>query len=337
MSVRINRSLLAIFILLQFSLSLQGQPAKDTSSVYIHPLAPSFNVKVLKCAAKLFLPKNSIKKKLGKEHFVSEAASIPKHLFSEFTIDITQVCGRNVYTISPKGKASGKYVLFLHGGGYINSIFRQHWKFAANIISATHCTFIIPDYPLAPASTYTEAFVMLYAIYGDLLNKANASDVFLMGDSAGGGLALALAEKQKNDGIPQAAQIILLCPWLDVSMANPEIKEIQKKDVTLRASTLVMAGKAWAGPTGTDNYLVSPINGSLEGLPRISLFIGTHDILLADCRKLRSIMQQKGLAMNYFEYPRMFHDWIMLTSLKESKKAISQIVSLILHPPPAPI
>lgn len=222
-------------------------------------------------------------------------------------------------------------MFFLHDGGYINNIFRQHWLFAAGIIRKTHCTFIIPDYPLAPAAMYNDAFTMLYAIYDELLKNVNASDIILMGDSAGGGLALALTEKQQKDGIPQADQIILLCPWLDVSMTNPEIKEIQKKDVVLCVNSLVMAGKAWAGSSSTNHYLVSPINGSMEGLPRISLFIGTHDILLADCRKLKFIMDQKGIAMNYYEYPKMFHDWMMLTSLKESEIAMLQIVSLILN------
>ncbi len=311
--------------------NIQAQTASDTSINYVHQTAPSLEVRLLKFAARLFLPKNSILKKLGRDHYVSKAAPIPKQLLAEFTIDITQVCGRNVYTISPKGKKSGKYVLFLHGGGYINNIFHQHWKFIAQIILKTNCTFIVPDYPLAPAANFKEAFAMLDAIYSALVSKANATNIILMGDSAGGGLALALAEKQKKESKPQAGQIILLAPWLDVRMTNPDIQEIEQHDVSLRVDNLVEAGKAWAASSSTDNYLISPINGSLEGLPRISLFIGTHDILLADCRKLKSILKQKDIPMNYFEYPKMFHDWMMLVSLKESKCAIAQIGALILE------
>jgi acetyl esterase/lipase len=188
----------------------------------------------------------------------------------------------------------------------------------------------LPDYPLAPSATYEEAFAMLNAIYSGLLSQINADDIILMGDSAGGGLAMALAEKRNKEGLPLPGQMILLCPWLDITMSNPGIKEIEKKDVTLRSKSLVMAGKAWAGTTETDYYLVSPINGSLDGLPPISIFIGTHDILMADCLKFKTMMDRKGIALHYYEYPGMFHDWMMLTSLKESKIALAQIVSLVL-------
>ncbi len=150
-----------------------------------------------------------------------------------------------------------------------------------------------------------------------------------MGDSAGGGLALAFVMKQQNESAALPAQIILLSPWLDVTMTNPEIEVIQKNDVTLKADQLILAGKAWASKKETNNYMVSPIYGSLEGLPKISVFIGTHDILAADCRKLKVMMEKKGIPMNYFEYPEMFHDWVMLVSLKESEIALSQICNLI--------
>ena len=319
------------FCLFLISPTIQAQPGKDTSIVYIYQAAPSFEVRVLKIAARTVLLRNSISKKLSKDHFVSDAATIPKQLFTEFNIDTTRVYGRNVYRISPKGKKSGKYVLYLHGGAYINNIFRQHWLFAAKIIRETNCTFILPDYPLAPAATYEDAFAMLEAIYKSLLSETDAKNIILMGDSAGGGLALALAEKQKSEGTAQAGQIILLSPWIDVSMSNPEIKEIQKKDVTLNADDLVMAGKVWSGKSETSIYLVSPVNGSLEGLPKISVFIGTHDILYADCSRLKMIMKQKGIPINYYEYPKMFHDWMILVSLIESEKALSQICWLVLN------
>jgi len=306
-----------------------AQPVKDTSILYIHQDKPDFSVHILKAAARVFLNKNSISQKLSTDHFVSEAAPIPKKIISGFSVDNNIVNGRNVYQISPKGIKSGKYVVFLHGGGYINNIFRQHWKFAAKIVRETNCTFIIPDYPLAPAVTFEEAFAMLEAVYKNLLACTSAEDIILMGDSAGGGLALALAEKQKNDGTPQPAQLILIAPWLDVTMTNPEIQEVQKNDVSLQADNLVLAGQAWAGKSDPKNYLVSPIYGPLDGLPKISIFIGTHDILFPDCIKLKTLLEGKGIAVNYFEYPKMFHDWVMIVSLDESKTAISQICSLI--------
>lgn len=312
-----------------FTLKVDAQTVTDSSYHYTHQISQGFGARILKCAAKLFLPKNSIPRKLAREDYVSDAAPIPKKIVKEFQIDTIKVQGRNVYTFVHKDKKAGKYVLFLHGGAYINNIFSQHWNFVAKIVRETHYTFIVPDYPLAPASNYSEAFAMLSAVYKSLLSRAGDENIIFMGDSAGGGLALAFAQQQKLEGNKLPEQLILLSPWLDVTMTNPEIKDIQKKDVTLRADNLILAGKAWAGTSDPADYLISPVYGSLQGLPRISIFIGTYDILIADCRKLKSMAVQQGVPMNYFEYPKMFHDWVMLVSLKESKQAMSQICSLI--------
>jgi len=320
----------AVLCILVLVLPARGQQLSDTAIIYVHKEAPGVMVHVLKTAARLFLPENSISEKLSRESYISKPAAIPKKMFSGFIVDTIRISGRNVFTISPRGEKSGKYVLFLHGGAYINNVFRQHWLFAARIIRETNCTVVVPDYPLAPACTYREAYVMLEAVYKHLLHVTDAKNIILLGDSAGGGLALALSMKQRDDGIAPPSAVILLSPWLDISMTNPRIPQIQKKDVTLSAENLVLAGKAWAGNTETTNYLVSPVYGSLEGLPQISVFIGTHDILLADCRKLKMAMEQQGIPMNYFEYPGLFHDWMMLGTLKESKVALSQICWLIM-------
>ncbi len=108
-----------------------------------------------------------------------------------------------------------------------------------------------------------------------------------MGDSAGGGLALALAQKLKKDGMTQPQQIILLSPWLDVTMTNPEFKDREAGDPMLDIEGSQMAGKAYAGRLNTKNYLVSPMYGDLTGLAKISLFTSGKDMLIADVRKFR--------------------------------------------------
>ncbi len=328
-NVHFRRPLVTLcFLMLVFSAS--GQQQKDSAVVYIHHEALSVMTHVMKIAARIFLPKNSISEKLSRKTYVSEPAAIPKKMFAGLIVDTISINGRNVFSISPNRTQSDKIVLFLHGGAYINNIFRQHWLFAARIIRKTNCTVIVPDYPLAPAHNYQAAYEMLEALYKHLLNLTPAKNIILMGDSAGGGLALALTMKQRDEGTELPSAVILLSPWLDISMTNPLILQIQKNDVTLSAENLVLAGKAWAGETETNNFMVSPVYGSFEGLPQISVFIGTHDILLADCRKLKMEVERQGMAMNYFEYPGLFHDWMMLGPLKESKVALSQICSLIL-------
>lgn len=149
-----------------------------------------------------------------------------------------------------------------------------------------------------------------------------------MGDSAGGGLALALAQKLRNEKVSQPQQIILLSPWLDITMSNPGIKKIEPVDPFLKKESLQQAGALYAGNTSPDHYLLSPINGSLENLGRISVFIGSNEIFLADARKLRFKAGEKGIRINYFEYENMVHAWMFL-NFPESKRARQQIIDLI--------
>lgn len=165
-------------------------------------------------------------------------------------------------------------------------------------------------------------------IYKELLEKTKVEDLILMGDSAGGGFAPALAQKLRKTQINQPKDIIVLSPRLDISLTNPEIKDLEPSDSFLGLEGLRLAGKAYAGGVCLNCYLLSPINGSLDGLRKISVFIGSKEILAADARKLKTLANAKGIALNYFEYDDMLHVW-MLLDFPESKKAKQQIFELI--------
>jgi len=167
--------------------------------------------------------------------------------------------------------------------------------------------------------------------------KANAKHVIylhggasvtLMGDSSGGGISLALAQRLREDGHEQPGHIVLLSPWLDATLSNPEISEFDKIDPFLGTDGLKYGGAAYARDVDPKSYLVSPVYGSLRGLAPISLFIGTRDILFPDCRKLREQARTEGVEINYREYEGMVHDW-MLVAMPEGKQAVREIVEAI--------
>jgi len=291
------------------------------------------HARMVKGIARLFLPKHNLEKKLKQKNFVSEPAQIPRTVLRNFIIDEYDICGRKVYCISPKNESCGKSILFLHGGAYINNIFRQHFQFAGKIATLTGCRVIIPDYPLAPSASYSDAYIMLTAVYASLLRETANESIIFMGDSAGGGLALAFAQYLSQNKTPLPSQLILLCPWLDVSMTNPEIQSILKKDPILRTPGLVIAGKVWAGSCDTKNPMISPIYGDLANLPHISMFIGTYDILYADCNKLSTKLQSCNVHTRMFVFPKMFHDWMLYPNLREADAAINIIQGLITQGP----
>lgn len=250
---------------------------------------------------------------------------------SEKACKITRsvVDGHNVFTLSPKKHApSSTHILYLHGGAYVQNFVKQHWRFLSMIVEETHCTVTAPDYPLAPRYNYKNAFTMLSILYEQMLGNAHAQNIIFIGNSAGGGLALALAQKFRMDNIHPPDQLILLSPWLDITLTNPAIPEIDRIDPFLSVTGLRKAGLAYAGESDADSAL-SPVNGELENVGKISVFIGSHDILVADTRKLKSRAEAKHVSLNYREYPGMVHVWMFL-SFPEAKRAQKEILDLIL-------
>jgi len=169
---------------------------------------------------------------------------------------------------------------------------------------------------------------MLMQIYKQIILDVKLKDIVIMGDSAGGGMSLALAELLNEKHLPQPGNIILISPALDMSLKNPEIHDVEKLDLILAVPALIDIGKWYGREKGSKHYLVSPIYGNLQNLGKISLFTGTNDILYPDAKKLKSIADEKGIKINYYEYPSMIHIWQLLF-FPESKKAREQIIEII--------
>lgn len=242
--------------------------------------------------------------------------------------DITrrELNGHNVWTIAPKEGASEKYLIYLHGGAYVNSFASQHWSFISRLVQRLNCTVVAPDYPHAPEHCVRETSDLVLQVYRETVAQARGpANVVLMGDSSGGGIGLALAQRLREEGESQPGYTVLLSPWLDVTLSHPEIPAVDRVDPFLGVEGLRWAGLAYARDTDPKDHQVSPIYGSLKGLAPISIFIGTRDILHPDCRKVRSRAEAEGINIDYHEYEGMVHNW-MLVPLPESKRVLNAIV-----------
>jgi acetyl esterase/lipase len=297
--------------------------------VYYHSLPQSFESKLIQFFLGLFGMKKQMERKIINNGYVKEPASIPKSMLRKFNVEINEFEGRKAWALSPKKSESNTTILYLHGGAYYANITNLHWQFIEQLLNSKSSTFIVPDYPLAPESTCKDAHQFLDAVYAKLISDYPSNQIIFMGDSAGAGLALGFAQKIKSEGIKQPEQIILLSPWLDVSMSNPEIDKVEGFDKILSVKGLRIAGKNFAGDFDVTDYRVSPIYGDFCNLGRISIFIGTNDILIADAQKFKGLMEGQHIDINYFEYPKMFHDWMIVTNINESKDVIGKVVQII--------
>ena len=290
---------------------------------------PHLGIKIFSLILKLSNFKNGYVAK----HFYKKSKSFhrirpPKFFFRIFDCQKQNVAGHPVWTIKLKNTQAKNHILFFHGGAYVDTFSYFHWRFIAQLIVSQNCIVHAPNYPLAPKNNAPQTIKMALETYKKLLKKPNVNKIIIMGDSAGGGLALALTQLILDKKITPPAHTILLSPWLDISMSNPVIPKIDKHDPLLSADSLADHGKSYAGNLSSDHPYVSPIKGSFHNLPPISIFIGTKDILYPDCLKLHKILDDLKNPGLYFEAPGMLHNWMLYPFFEaiESKVHIFKIV-----------
>ena len=236
----------------------------------------------------------------------------PKEIEDVCEVTTQEYKGRKVFVVTPKEQNKTEYtIIYIHGGSYMAEVTKDHWEFIKNIALDTNSTIIVPDYPLAPKYTYKEVFEMMEPLYKDIASKVDTAKLIVMGDSAGGGLALALEEKLSQEGVSMPEKTILISPWLDVRLDNPEIEEVQKKDKELNKETLKLAGIAYAGQDGINSYLVNPIDGDLSKLKNITILTGTNDILNPDVYVLKEKAKEQGVTIEVKEYEGAGHIWMI--------------------------
>lgn len=270
----------------------------------------------------MYMEKNSeklIEDALQKGEQPSPRPLIPETRFEDYQN------GRVFYANEESG--SGITVFYLHGGAYFMDFALAHWKLMNTLIKETDAQVIAPAYRRLPFATWREAFDLIVPLYREYCETHPDQKIVLMGDSAGGGLCAALAEQFKEDGIRMPDELILLSPWVDISMENEQIKEYEPRDPFLPLTQLVMCANYWKGDLDLHDRRVSPIYGDLKGICNVTAFVGTCELLFPDVTKFFSMLDEDpsnelivGEEMNHV-YP--------LFPIKEAKPAVEKIIQVV--------
>lgn len=273
--------------------------------------------------------KERMEKMIVENTFSKEADKIPASMLKQFQVQTTMINERKVWSVAPLNPVPGKVILYLHGGAYCFNINRQQWRLVEQIVLKTGVEVIVPDYPLAPENTVVDTFIFMEALYNTSIDNDRYRQVYFTGDSAGAGLALAFAQHIRHRQILQPTQLFLISPWLDVSMTITEQLQYENKDHILSRKGLTVAGANYAGNTDLHDYRVSPLYGDLHIPATISIFTGTADLLHPEAKSFQQKLLGQGIHHHYFEYPDMFHDWVIVPALKESKEVIQWIAEQV--------
>lgn len=256
-----------------------------------------------------------------------EEYEIPRSIVRSHIEDY-KVDGMKVFVMSPKTEKRKQRVLYLHGGGYIHQPSAFHWRFLSKLVKETEMEFIVPIYPKTPEHTYDEAYGPVQELYRQLVSGND--DIIIMGDSAGGGLTLGLVQWLKTQsGLPMPKAQIVISPWLDITLSNPDIEDYETVEPMLKADNLKIIGKIWSGDADPDYYKVSPMFGDLGGLPKLYLIVGTREIILPDARKYVELLEAAGADYEYFEYEMQNHVF-PLYPIREGIEARKQIGEILI-------
>ncbi len=233
-----------------------------------------------------------------------------------------------VYTLNGD-KHNGKVLLYIHGGGYISQINDNYFVILSEIAKKTDAKIIVPVYPLAPFHTYDQSYRLITDLYKEINADTSTKKVFLAGDSAGGGLAMGLAEDFQNEGLLQPDELILLSPWVDITMSNPEIKSYESIDPMLSKEQLIVSGEFWAGSTDPKDYRLSPLYGEVSSLKNVTLFVGTRELFYPDVMKAYEKMKKAGVDVTLHVGKGQNHVYPFYPFTPEGKNARQEIVSII--------
>ena len=222
-------------------------------------------------------------------------------------------------------KSANNAIIYIHGGAYCTDFYPQHFDFIKKLADKFDAAVIVPAYRLAPFATYKEAFDLIVPLYRRVVKKYEK--VVLMGDSAGGGLAVSLSEYFYREGLKLPDETILLSPWVDVSLENPEIPLYIDRDPWLTLGRPKASIEYWKGDLDEKDYRLSALYGDYKKLNHVTVFLGTEEILYPDVIAFFDGLEKDG-SNELIIGEGLYHDY-PLCPIKEAKEAFKIITEKI--------
>ena len=288
-------------------------------------MKPSRKSQVIYNVLKTFNSKEKIFRKLTTNPARSTEKLAPGRISGKLQVLEHHTGDCRLLTVCP-GKEGKKHIILLHGGAYVAEATKGH-RVLLEKLALEHgfkVTFI--DYPLAPENKATETIEIVMEAYLELIRCNPGDEFYLLGDSAGGGLALALLQLLRDRNIERRPdKTVLLSPWLDIGLQNPEIDSYIEKEVVLSLQGLRTCGMQYAGDLDVADPFVSPIKGDLNDLNNLKIFVSTHELLYPDCALLKKKVElTSGTSIVLSVKYKMVHDWVILP-IPESDETIEEI------------
>lgn len=228
-----------------------------------------------------------------------------------------------------EGRNTERAILQLHGGGYIGAMRNKYRSFAGLYNELGRGVDVLtPDYRVAPEEPYPAALEDAFAAYEWLLAAGFPADrIVVAGDSAGGGLALALCLYLKDCGIALPEGLILMSPWTDLTAGGESYEANYTRDPLFgNTRDSMIYNLYYVGDDDPRNPYISPLFGEYEGFPPMLVQVGSIEMLLSDSTSLAQKAKEAGVKVRLSIYEEMFHVFQMAElMLPESKRAWEEV------------
>lgn len=230
---------------------------------------------------------------------------------------------------TPRSATGDTAVLWLHGGGYNIGSLESHTPTASHLAAALGAPVLIAGYRLAPEHPHPAAIDDASAVWAWLVARGHdPAALAVVGDSAGGGLALALAMRLRDAGAAGPAALALLCPWVDLAGRTAISPTRAAADVVLSGELLATWAATYAGATPLDDTVLSPLWGNLTDLPPMLVHAAGRDILCDQALHLAADAAAAGASLEIEVAEEMIHAWHLFAgAFPEAGESLARVAA----------
>ena len=243
----------------------------------------------------------------------------------------TEFAGMSAEWLTPQAPARGKAMLYLHGGAYVFGNCATHRQLVSYVARACGVRALVIEYRLAPEHPFPAAIEDSLAAYRALRDDGFApGDIVLAGDSAGGGLVMALLLSLRDAGEQMPAGAVMFSPWLDLTASGESMTTRARRDPWFKPPDMPIIASYYCKEDDYRNPLVSPVFADVHGLPPVYIQVGDDEILLSDSTRIADKIDAAGGDVTLEVWPNMFHVFqVFVHQMPESREAIDKLVPFV--------
>jgi acetyl esterase/lipase len=244
----------------------------------------------------------------------------------------------SAFVETPESSGSERVLLHVHGGAFVSTGLEHYIPYAERLSRPFRARVVVFAFRLAPEHRFPAQLDDAVAVYRALLAQGvSPARIAVSGDSCGGGIAVAMMCRLRDEGVPLPAAFVGLTPWFDLEQTGDSALEPRGIDPYVNAEWIRKRGEDYVGPSGdVRDPLASPIHADLSGLPPMFLSVGEIDTTRDDSTRLAMRAGRDGVAVTLEVNPEMIHGFHGLSNLiPEGRAALERAAEFVARYMPA--